>query len=897
MKVALQFAFLGLGSGAIYAILAQGIVVTFRGSGVLNLAQGAIAMVVAFTFNSLHAYHGWALVPALVLGTGMGAFIGWLVDQIVLRRLRRSSPIARLIATLGVLLVAESIGVKIWGSTPILALPLIPLHEVTIFGATTTSYQLVLIAVALVLTLVLATIWRRTRLGWIAEAVAENERSAAALGWSPERVSAWTWATGGGLAGLAGILISPISQLSVTTLTLSVIFALAAALIGGFRSFPLTLLGGVIVGIAQAEAANYVHVVGFSDALPFLFVIAVLVIRGSALPLRGHVSDRLPSVSSGRVDLRLLAPAVALIAVGLAFVHASDWQAALTSTFGIATVLLSIVVLTGYAGQVSLGQAAIAGLGALVAARLAQDQRWSFELCLLAGAAGASAVGLLFALPALRTRGVNLAVVTLGLGLAVQSVVFNNPTFTEESGVNVSHQRLFGLDINSQAHATRYLIMCFFVFVLCGVAVNNLRRGRSGRRLLAVRANERAAAATGIKAAAAKAQAFAVSGAIAGIGGVLLAFSKTTATFDVFNPFTSIQMVGEGVIGGIGYATGALVGAFADPSSVGSVLALHWQSFAASIPIIAGILLLVTLIANPDGVVARMHAIGGRVSRSRPGTGRGPAEQTAHRVPPRTLSVQNVTVRFGATVAVDSVSLEVAPGEIVGLIGPNGAGKTSLMDAISGFVSSTGQVRIGETSVDGWSPDRRARAGLVRSFQSLELFDDMSVRENLQVACDRRDLSSIASDLVHPGEAKLSPAAAAAVSAFELGEILDRHPTEIAYGQRRLVGVARAVATEASILLLDEPAAGLDDHESQEFARLVRRLADDWGMAVLVIEHDMAFVMTICDRVTVLDFGRPIAAGRPEEISRSSAARAAYLGDATDEAPSHLEPANAERAL
>jgi ABC-type branched-subunit amino acid transport system ATPase component/ABC-type branched-subunit amino acid transport system permease subunit len=891
MTIALQFAFLGLGSGAIYAILAQGIVVTFRGSGVLNLAQGAIAMVVAFTFNSLHAYHGWALAPALVVGTAMGAFIGWLVDQLVLRRLRRSSPIARLIATLGVLLVTESIGVKLWGATPILALPLITPHEVTIFGATTTSYQLVLMTIAVLLTVALTTIWHRTRLGWVAEAVAENERSAAALGWSPERVSAWTWATGGALGGLAGILISPIAQLSVTTLTLSVIFALAAALVGGFRSFPLTLLGGVIVGVAQAEAGNYVHIVGFSDALPFLFVIAVLVVRGSALPLRGHIADRLPRVSSGRVDWRLLAPAVALVAVGLALVHSSDWQAALTSTFAVATVILSIVVLTGYAGQVSLGQAAIAGLGALLAARLAQDQQWSFELCLVAGATCASVVGLVFALPALRTRGVNLAVVTLGLGLAVQSVVFNNPTFTEQSGVNVSHQRLFGLDINPLGHATRYLLVCLLVFVLCAVAAANLRRGRSGRRLLAVRANERAAAATGINAAGAKAQAFAVSGAIAGIGGVLMAFSQTTATFDVFNPFTSIQMVGEAVIGGVGYAPGAIVGALADPSSVGSVLALHWQSFAAWIPIIAGVGLLVTLIANPDGIVAaQMHAFYRRLGRLHPASVGARPRGAAHRVPPRALDVSDVTVRFGATVAVDSVSLQVAPGEVVGLIGPNGAGKTSLMDAISGFAPATGQVRVGETSVERWSPDRRARAGLVRSFQSLELFDDMSVRENLQVAGERRDFISIASDLIHPGQAELSPAAAAAVSEFELEEILDRLPTEIAYGQRRLVGVARAVATEASILLLDEPAAGLDEHESREFARLVRRLADDWGMAVLVIEHDMAFVMTICDRVTVLDFGRPIVTGRPDEISRSAAARAAYLGEAAESAPLVASP-------
>ena len=260
------------------------------------------------------------------------------------------------------------------------------------------------------------------------------------------------------------------------------------------------------------------------------------------------------------------------------------------------------------------------------------------------------------------------------------------------------------------------------------------------------------------------------------------------------------------------------------------------------------------------------------------------------RVPPKRLRIEGLTVRYGAVVAVDEISIDVSPGEVVGLIGPNGAGKTTLMDAVSGFTPYRGSVLLDDNQIDGWPAHRRAAAGLVRSFQSLELFPEMTVLENLQVPQDRLGGWGTVIELLRPAKTVLPPVTMAAVHDFGLAPILERSPDEISYGQRRLVAIARAVAAQPSILLLDEPVSGLTERESEEFVHLVRRLADAWGMAVLVIEHDMGFVMSICDRITVIDFGKHVCEGTPAEVRVNPAAIAAYLGEesqtATEPVPS-----------
>jgi sulfate-transporting ATPase len=229
--------------------------------------------------------------------------------------------------------------------------------------------------------------------------------------------------------------------------------------------------------------------------------------------------------------------------------------------------------------------------------------------------------------------------------------------------------------------------------------------------------------------------------------------------------------------------------------------------------------------------------------------------------------------------ALDNVSLQVEPGQVVGLIGPNGAGKTTLIDAVSGFVKATGgSVTLGEQRIDSLPAQSRTRLGLTRSFQSVELFEDLSVADNIRVASEPHGYRTLLTDLTWPTRRDWSATASASIQEFRLVPHLERLPDELSNADRRLVAIARAVATSPSVLLLDEPASGLDAASSKELATLIRKLADEWNIGILLVEHDVSMIMDTCDQVVVLNFGRQIAAGPPSVVRRDQAVLDAYLG-------------------
>jgi sulfate-transporting ATPase len=548
-----------------------------------------------------------------------------------------------------------------------------------------------------------------------------------------------------------------------------------------------------------------------------------------------------------------------------------------------------------------------------------------FALAFVAGVAAAMVIGLIVGAPALRTRGINLAVVTLGIGVSLYSLFLINPELVGSiDGLAIKPASLFGFSLDPSAHPIRYGIAVVVILLLLILMVANLRRGAAGRRLLAVRSNERAALALGVSVYAAKLYAFMLSAGIAAVGVSLLAFINPKVVFGRFDIFSSIGFVTATVVGGLGMLGGALIGmTLPDGGITSRFLSSISDTLNTYLPLIGGISVLLVLRMGGDGLFEQNRIMGvllarrlrARFGRSKPVTDKAAeavAEEEAAasqdaiakpvpidrkrqaatggigdavRVAPKTLTVRGVTVRFGGVTAVKDMSMTVRPGQVHGLIGPNGAGKTTLIDAVTGFVRMrAGSIDLDGAALDKLGPRRRAARGVARSFQSGELFNDLTVRENLAVGSDSSSMWRYAADLVHPGRIELSQAAAAAAHEFELEELFDLKPGELPFGRRRLVGIARAIASEPSILLLDEPASGLDRAESEELADLIRMMADRWGIGVLLVEHNLDIVLGVCDEVTVMQSGAELLAASPPEVVRThSGVIAAYVGDTTDE--------------
>jgi ABC-type branched-subunit amino acid transport system ATPase component/branched-subunit amino acid ABC-type transport system permease component len=887
VATAVQFAVLGLGTGAVLALLAQGLVVVHRGSGVLNFAHAAMAMAGALVYWEVHEHDGWPFWPSLLVAVVAGALLGAISYLVAIRPLRSASSLSRVVVTLGLLILLQGVCQLIWGVPPRYLTPFLPTDTTTVGSAVVPVDRVLLVGIAAAITLALSAAYRLTPVGLAMRAGAENPLGLAAMGWSPDALAALSWAAGGALAAVAGVLIGPITGITVDQMPLLVIPALAAALCGGFVSVWLTFAGALAIGIAQSEITGYVHQRGVQWALPFAIIVALLAVRGRGLPVRDAVRERLPAVGSGRIRL-VTVPVVAACALVVGTTLTPAVASAVSVSLAWATISLSVVVLLGYTGQLSFEQMAMAGLAAVIAGRLVASAGWSFEAAFAAALACAVPIGALFALPALRTRGVELAVLTLGLGMVVYQLVFQNADYTGGvDGTLVGPLKILGIDVDAIGHPGRYAVMSLLVFTACAVVVANVRRGSAGRRLLAVRTNERAAAALGISVFASKLFAFVVGASTAAVGGLLLSFQSPLIDYSGYAPLQSVLVVAYAVIGGIGYLFGPVLAGMFAAGGLGAWLlqdALEvtdpiWLAIVGG----AGMILLVVL--HPDGAVDAQLRIGRRLAARLPR--RGPRvfaplpDAPRRRVAPATLEAADVAVRFGGVTALDGVSVRVVPGQVVGVIGPNGAGKTTFIDALTGFVRpARGQVRLNGRGIDRWPVHRRARAGIGRSFQSLELFDQSTVRENLLVASEPRTRRSYLTDMVRPATGALTGAAVAAVRDLELEDALDEPVTSLPYGRRRLVAIARAVAAEPSVLLLDEPAAGLSESESAELAGIVRRLADEWGMAILLVEHDVAFVMRVSDRIVVLDFGRRIAGGTPGQVSGDPAVVAAYLGDA-----------------
>ena len=468
-------------------------------------------------------------------------------------------------------------------------------------------------------------------------------------------------------------------------------------------------------------------------------------------------------------------------------------------------------------------------------------------------------------------------------------------------GIVVKRPKILGYQVDPTFHPQRYAALMLVALVLVGLMVANLRRGATGRKMIAVRSNERAAAGLGINVIGIKVYAFAVGAGIAGLGGVLIAFEQSNVQFTSFDVFGSILLVQYGVIGGLGWVSGVVGGATAAPGALVSGFANNvvpnLNNVDAWLAIVSGVGVIQLLRQAPDGLASMWTSNARRLIRQfRRQSGRvltpaptvtnsaiTPAELSRRG---RALDVRGVSVSFGGVIAVDDVSFQVAPGEVVGLIGPNGAGKTTLLDLITGFTrQGSGSILLDGTDVSQWSPERRARGGISRSWQSVELFDELTVGDNLRVAEDTRLRRFFVRDLFIPDHRTLSAFAESVVDDLGLRAVLDQRPDALSLGTIKLVGIARTIIANPGIVLLDEPAAGLDERERRELAGVIRQVADRHGIAVVVVEHDMALILNTCDRIVVLDFGHKIADGSVDVVQSDERVIQAYLGE-----PIRVEP-------
>ena len=613
-----QFLIIGLGAGATYALFAQGAVLIYRGSGLVNFAQGAIGTFAAYiAFVDLKEQEGFGDAPrdrrrGHRRRRGVPAVPGARPPRAAARRRRSSGSSPRSACSVSSRPSSRSATASRTNRSTRTS----PTRCGSGASITVQEERVYLVAITLVVTFGLWAWTRYTRVGLAISASAQNERAVQTLGWSPDRLAALTWTVGGMLGGFAAVLAAPLTGLSAITFTIVVTVAgLGAALLGGFQSFPLTLLGGLIIGVGEAMATLYggditdfFHqdlITGLSRMPAFLVIFLVVVVRGRGLPLRSHVAERLPRLGTGEINIRGVLLASAIILVLLFGVMDESWASATYISLASAVMILSIVVLTGYAGQISLAQWALAGIGALIAGRFVRADV-PVELAIVLGVLLTIPVGLVFAVPALRTRGVNLAVVTLGLGFLVSEVVFANPNYLGgqlDGGTRIGRVKLFGIEVDAFNHPHAWAAVSLVCFVLLALLVANLRRSRTGRRLIAVRTNERAAASLGISVFGVKLYAFAVASGLAAVAGILVGFQGQVITYTEFNIFASINSLGHAVIGGLGYVLGAVFGAPNAIGGFGTRIIEDWIGLENQWDLIIGsVILFVILIVHQNGI-------------------------------------------------------------------------------------------------------------------------------------------------------------------------------------------------------------------------------------------------------------------------------------------------------
>jgi ABC-type branched-subunit amino acid transport system ATPase component/ABC-type branched-subunit amino acid transport system permease subunit len=925
---------IGIVRGLMIALIAVGLVLVYRSTRVINLAVGDLGVPSAALLGAMAGVHGWPYWLAFVAAVAVGGIAGCVVEMTVVRRLFRAPRVILLVATIGVAQLAQAVTLTL------------PDYRT---GTLTTAYPSpftgewnlpggIVLRGAQVLTLVLVplitvALWwllGHTTFGEAVRASVSNPDLARLTGINPKWVSTAVWTIGGLLSAVSVILIA--TEASSTDLVSigpnTVLRGLAAALVGRMVSFPKAVIGAIVIGVAdQVLVYNFTSQTGLVQFMLFVAVVVLVAQRSKAddigtesfqfAPRHHVVADRLRELWWVRHLGQLVAITGLLLAIGLPLVLTeSAKHLTYAQVIGFAICAASVTVLTGWAGQLSLGQMAFAGLGALSAAALVRGAHFTigvngmdlpsvtlpqvpFVWALLLGAAIACATATLIGISALRVRGLLLATSTLAFAIAAQVYIFRQPILSlGRPTVRLPRTDLGPFHLTDRNRAYYYFTLLVLVIVL--LVISRLRRSGVGRRIIGVRENESGASAMTVSPTRAKLTAYALAGFIAGLGGAILGGLVVTIGYTerTFRVQDSLALVSMAVIGGLGDIAGGVLGAI---WVVG--LPAFWPSNDVVPLFTSSIGLLIILLYIPGGFTQVAYycrdTLYRRLEKRLP-----PLPPKATTEPPTSLSVarrypdlktnpdgsvlacHDLSVRFGGVVAVDRVDFRALAGEAVGLIGSNGAGKSTLLNAIGGFVPADGRVELLGRDVSKAPAHIRARRGLGRTFQAALLFPELTVREVVELALEARGETPFWSTaLFLPRARRLErqrkAEAAELIDFLGLGRYADRFVAELSTGTRRILELSALLAVAPRVICLDEPTAGVAQREAEAFGPLIKRIQSELDATLVVVEHDLPLILAITDRVYCLEAGRVIAEGGPADIRADPLVIASYLG--TDE--------------
>ena len=887
---------IGLFTGLSYALLGVGLLLVYRATRVINFAHGEIGAFGAAVLAKLVIDYHWnffaALAVALAIGGGLGALIEWTV----VRRLFDRPRFVLTIATIGAaqILFFAQLALPNLDRPGAYPTPIDRVLRVGDFFLRSEHFMVLAFAPAAIAGLIF--LLNRNPYGLAIRACAENSDAAQMAGVSTRRVSSFVWILAGMLATLTVVLVNPLKATvaGVPSLALGpglLLRALVAVLIGRFVSLPWTVAGGVAVGVIESLLYANVQNPGAPD-MALLVLAAVLVLwRGKTMVVdhggswfdtpRGSTGDeraasRRPVVIGAAVAAGALVPLIA---------SASSQTFLFSRMLIFALVALSVTVLTGWAGQLSLGQFAFVGLGAMTTAGLV-GRGMPFGTAVIYATAASAIASVAIGAPALRVRGPLFAVLTLAFAVAANSWILNQSWFLgDRTLANLPRGKLGPFDLGSQR---AYYYLCLVVVAVVAIGVGRLRRTGVGRAIIAVRDNEHGAASFTISPALAKLTAFGLAGAMAGLAGGLLAGLFVQFGSDAFRPDLSFLVVAIAVIGGLGSVPGAIGGSI----FVLGVPAVFGNSLEAQL-LTSGAGLLVLLLVVPGGLVE----VVGRLQRLLPTA--APEEPHVADVVPvpalRTeaeaaavgdvvLAATDIVVRFGGLIALDGVTVTARAGEIVGLMGTNGAGKSTLMNVIGGYTSAdAGTVELFGADVTDLAAFARARLGMGRVFQDARLFGDLTVSETVRLALEHEDRAELTPSLLglgpsRRGERKKQTRADDVIDTLNLGDYARTCIGDLSTGTRRIVELACQIALESRVLLLDEPTAGVAQKDAEAFGPLIKTVQGELGATVVLIEHDLPLVMSLSDRVYCLGAGKVIAEGPPDAVRSDPLVIASYLG-------------------